>query len=92
MGDDGKRGIYINNDATVTCRLTLKRITAVEGPKVHSVGQINSLPSRYAVAEAWAEAALLSPHQGTQQGLHIHFRPVRPLSKRTAARTQTLCF
>jgi len=51
MSDDGKRGIYINNDATVTSRLTLKRITAVEGPKVHSVGQINSLPSRYAVAE-----------------------------------------
>jgi hypothetical protein len=33
MSDDGKRGIYINNDATVTSRLTQKRLTVVEGPK-----------------------------------------------------------
>jgi hypothetical protein len=29
MSDDGKRGIYINNDPTVTSRLTQKRITTV---------------------------------------------------------------
>jgi hypothetical protein len=44
MNDDGKRGIY-NNDATVTSRLTQKRLTVVEGPKVHSVGQTKSLAS-----------------------------------------------
>ena len=63
MSDDGKRGIYTNSDPTVTSRLTLKRITAVEGPKVHSVGQINSLPCRYAVAERRRPELLLRPNE-----------------------------